>query len=103
MPTGGVGLGERTTLTKATSKSDSLRTTVPKGIVKHFGMAERDKLEWTLRVHGSKLTIEVSHVKKNVKNERNNNQAVRERRLAIKPVGTDRQDNPASKTRWRLR
>ena len=38
-----VRMGEITRLTKATSKSDSLRTTVPSGIVSHFKLHEKDK------------------------------------------------------------
>ena len=37
-------MGEVTVLTKATSKSKSLRTTVPMGIVKQFNLSEGDKL-----------------------------------------------------------
>ena len=56
-------MGDTTQLTKATSKSDSLRTTVPAGIVKQFGMKEGDALDWTIDIKGSKLIIEISHVK----------------------------------------
>jgi hypothetical protein len=56
-------MGEHTTLTRATSKSESLRTTVPKGIVRHFDMKEKDRLDWTMKVNGSKLTIEVVHMR----------------------------------------
>jgi len=38
-------MGEITILTKATSKSKSLRITVPIGIVKHFSLSEGDKLD----------------------------------------------------------
>lgn len=56
-------MGDTTQLTKATSKSDSLRTTVPAGIVKQFGMKEGDALDWTIDIKGSKLIIEISHLK----------------------------------------
>jgi bifunctional DNA-binding transcriptional regulator/antitoxin component of YhaV-PrlF toxin-antitoxin module len=56
-------MGETTQLTKATSRSESLRTTVPAGIVKQFGMKERDALEWRIEIKGSKLIIEIVHVK----------------------------------------
>jgi len=56
-------MGDTTQLTKATSKSDSLRTTVPAGIVKQFGMKEGDALDWTIDIKGSKLIIEISHIK----------------------------------------
>jgi hypothetical protein len=50
-------MGEITTLTKATSKSDSLRTTVPSGIVSHFKLNEKDKLDWNIEVIDGKLVI----------------------------------------------
>jgi len=56
-------MGETTQLTKATSKSDSLRTTVPAGIVKQFGMREGDAVDWNIKIKGSKLIIEIKHIK----------------------------------------
>ena len=50
-------MGEKTTLTKASSKSDSLRTTVPSGIVSHFELREQDQLDWGIEVKGGKLII----------------------------------------------
>ena len=95
-------MGEQTTLTRATSKSGSLRTTVPKGVVKHFDMKERDKLDWTMKVNGSKLTIEVMHVRAGGGRQRAG-PAVRERKLARKEdAGEDGQDT-RSKKRWRLK
>jgi len=57
-------LGERTILTKATPKSNSLRTTVPIFIVKQFGLNDGDMLDWELRVVGGELSIIVKPVKK---------------------------------------
>jgi len=56
-------MGETTRLTKANSRSDSLRTTVPAGIVKQFGMKEKDALEWAMDIKGLKLIIQVNHIK----------------------------------------
>jgi len=56
-------MGEETVLTKATSKSDSLRTTVPMGIVKQFNMKEKDVLNWNIEVEGSKLVIVAKYSK----------------------------------------
>ena len=56
-------MGETTRLTKATSKSDSLRTTVPAGIVKHFGMKEGDALDWNIEIKATRLSIRIRHVK----------------------------------------
>ena len=95
-------MGEQTTLTKATSKSGSLRTTVPKGIVKHFEMAERDRLEWNMRVKNSKLTIEVSHIRTDG-NKASGSVNRRERKLAKKPDDGGRTEQEKAKSRWRLR
>ncbi len=59
-----IAVGERTTLTKATSKSNSLRTTVPIFIVKQFGLNEGDMLDWELGVFDGKLSIIVKPVKR---------------------------------------
>jgi hypothetical protein len=56
-------MGETSRLTKATSKSDSLRTTVPAGIVKQFNMKEKDTLDWNIEARGLKLAIVVKHIK----------------------------------------
>ncbi|MFH1101667.1 MAG: AbrB family transcriptional regulator [Methanobacteriota archaeon] len=53
-------MGEKTTLTKASSKSDSLRTTVPSGIVSHFNLAEQDQLEWNIEVKDGNLRIVIN-------------------------------------------
>ena len=53
-------MGEITTLTKATSTSDSLRTTVPSGIVKQFGLKEKNRLEWEITAKDNKLVIIVT-------------------------------------------
>jgi bifunctional DNA-binding transcriptional regulator/antitoxin component of YhaV-PrlF toxin-antitoxin module len=53
-------MGEITRLTKATSKSDSLRTTVPSGVVSHFKLKEKDNLEWNIEIKDGKLVILVT-------------------------------------------
>ena len=55
-------MGEKTSLTKASSKSDSLRTTIPSGIVKQFNMNEKDMLDWNIEAKGGKLVIVVKHI-----------------------------------------
>jgi bifunctional DNA-binding transcriptional regulator/antitoxin component of YhaV-PrlF toxin-antitoxin module len=57
-------MGEVTVLTKATSKSRSLRTTVPMGIVKQFNLSEGDKLNWEIRAERGGLIIVVKPLKK---------------------------------------
>ena len=56
-------MGEITVLTKATSKSKSLRTTIPMGIVKQFNLSEGDKLNWEIRAEGGELIIVVKPLK----------------------------------------
>ncbi|MGD0406743.1 MAG: AbrB family transcriptional regulator [Candidatus Bathyarchaeia archaeon] len=56
-------MGEITFLNKSTTKSESLRTTVPYSIVKQFGLTEYDKLEWTLKAEGGDLIIQVKPLK----------------------------------------
>jgi antitoxin component of MazEF toxin-antitoxin module len=51
--------GEKTTLTRASPKTDSLRTTVPMSIVKQFGLKEGDEIYWKLGVENGELGISV--------------------------------------------
>ena len=53
-------LGEITTLTKATSTSDSLRSTVPKGIVRQFNLKEKGQLNWEITAKDNTLVIIVT-------------------------------------------
>jgi len=50
-------------LTKATPRSNSLRTTVPSSIVKLFDLKEGDKLRWDVRVEHNKLIVVVEPLK----------------------------------------
>jgi len=50
-------MGEITVLTKATSKSKSLRT-IPVSIVKQFNF-QKDKLNWEIEAEGGELIIVV--------------------------------------------
>jgi hypothetical protein len=43
--------GEITKLTRANTKSYSLRTTVPKGIANQFELKEGDKILWSIKPH----------------------------------------------------
>ena len=56
-------MGEITYLNKATTKNESLRTTLPYSIVKQFGLIEYDKLEWILKAEGGELIIHVKPIK----------------------------------------
>jgi len=57
-------MGEITVLTKATSKSKSLRTTIPMSIVKQFDLSEGDKLNWEIRAEDGELIIIVKPLKR---------------------------------------
>ena len=56
-------MGEITYLTKAASKSESLRTTVSMSIVKQFGLNDDDKLDWILKAEGGELIINIKPIK----------------------------------------
>ena len=48
---------------RATSKNESLRTTVPRSIIKQFGLTQDDQLEWNLKAEGGELIIQVKPIK----------------------------------------
>lgn len=52
--------GEVTIIASATPKSQSLRTTIPLGIVRQFGLKEKQRLNWTIQVMGNKMVIVVA-------------------------------------------
>jgi bifunctional DNA-binding transcriptional regulator/antitoxin component of YhaV-PrlF toxin-antitoxin module len=56
-------MGEITVITKATSKSKSLRTTIPAGIVKQLNLSEQDKLIWEIRADRGELIVVVRPLK----------------------------------------
>lgn len=55
--------GEETTLAYASSKSKSLRTTIPYFIVKQFNLEAGDKLDWSIRAENGELLIIVKPIK----------------------------------------
>ena len=55
-------MGEITTLTLAASKKASLRTTVPMSVVKHFGLKQGDKLEWTFEVKDGEIVVVIKPI-----------------------------------------
>jgi len=56
-------LGEITTLSAATTGKDSLRTTVPISIVKHFKLKTGGKLDWDFEARNNELIIVVRPLK----------------------------------------
>jgi hypothetical protein len=57
-------MGEITNLNKATTKNESLRTTVPRSIIKHYGLTEDDQLEWNLKAEDGEIIIHVKPIKR---------------------------------------
>lgn len=51
--------GEKTVLLKARANSESLRTTVPNGIVKQLGLTEGGYLLWQIEADKGKLSVRV--------------------------------------------
>lgn len=51
--------GEVTIIASATPKSQSLRTTIPLGIVRQFGLREKQRLNWVIEVRDNKMVIVV--------------------------------------------
>ncbi len=58
-----MGEGEITVIASATTTSRSLRSTIPKGIVRQLGLSEGNKLRWTLRPEENRLIIVVEPVR----------------------------------------
>jgi bifunctional DNA-binding transcriptional regulator/antitoxin component of YhaV-PrlF toxin-antitoxin module len=55
--------GDITNLTKANTKSNSLRTTIPMSITNHFGLKEGDKLSWKIEAENNNLVIKIKPIK----------------------------------------
>jgi bifunctional DNA-binding transcriptional regulator/antitoxin component of YhaV-PrlF toxin-antitoxin module len=62
-------MGEITTLSKASSKIESLRTAIPKSLVRFMKLNEGDKLDWDLKAQDNKIILIVTKVEKKVRNE----------------------------------
>ena len=56
-------IGEVTTLTPATTRSTSMRATVPMSIIKQFNLKAGDKLSWKLKIEEGELAIIVRPIK----------------------------------------
>ncbi len=52
--------GEVTVIASATSKSQSLRTTIPAGIVRQFGLKEKQRLNWSIQISDNKMVIVIT-------------------------------------------
>jgi bifunctional DNA-binding transcriptional regulator/antitoxin component of YhaV-PrlF toxin-antitoxin module len=63
-------MGEITTLTRAATKTTSLRTTVPASIVRQFDLKDGDKLDWLLDIKDGKMILVVTPLKETKKNSK---------------------------------
>ena len=50
-------MGFKTTITKASSITNSLRTTVPAGIINQFNLKDGDRLDWTLKAENREIIV----------------------------------------------
>jgi len=55
--------GYFTNLTRANTRSKSLRTTIPMAVTNHFGLKQGDQLRWRITVQDNELVVIVSPVK----------------------------------------
>jgi bifunctional DNA-binding transcriptional regulator/antitoxin component of YhaV-PrlF toxin-antitoxin module len=62
-------MGEITTVSKASSKIESLRTTIPQSIVRFMKLNEGDKLDWDLKAQDNRIILIVTKVEKKLRNE----------------------------------
>lgn len=56
-------MGEETTLTKAATRTTSLRTTVPASIVRQFNLENGDKIDWSLKAEDGEMIIIVKPIR----------------------------------------
>jgi bifunctional DNA-binding transcriptional regulator/antitoxin component of YhaV-PrlF toxin-antitoxin module len=54
--------GDITVLTKANSRSQSLRTTIPMSITRQFNLKEGDHLRWEIQAKESKLFVVINPI-----------------------------------------
>jgi antitoxin component of MazEF toxin-antitoxin module len=54
--------GDITVITKANTKSNSLRTTIPMSITRQFNLQVGDKLVWKMEVENNSLIIKIKPI-----------------------------------------
>lgn len=59
-----MGEGEITKLGYANKRSDSLRTTVPASVVRHYGLSKGDQLDWIFKADKNEVVVVVRPIKK---------------------------------------
>lgn len=57
-------MGFKTTIAKASTISNSFRTTVPAAIINQFNLKDGDKLDWELKAENGKIVLIVRPEKK---------------------------------------
>jgi antitoxin component of MazEF toxin-antitoxin module len=57
-------MGFKTTITKASSITNSLRTTVPAGVIQQFNLKDGDHLDWELKAENGNIIVIVKPEKK---------------------------------------
>lgn len=57
-------MGFKTTITKASSITNSLRTTVPAGVIQQFNLKNGDQLDWELKADNGNIIVIVKPEKK---------------------------------------
>lgn len=57
-------MGSKTTIQKASTVSNSYRTTVPAAIMNQFNLKDGDRLDWELKADNEKLVVIVKIEKK---------------------------------------
>lgn len=57
-------MGFKTTIAKASTISNSYRTTVPAGIMSQFNLKDGDQLDWTLKAENGNIIVIVKPEKK---------------------------------------
>jgi len=57
-------MGFKTTIAKASTISNSFRTTVPAAIINQFNLKDGDKLDWELKAENGKIIVIVKPEKK---------------------------------------
>lgn len=55
--------GEVTTLGYANDRSNSLRTTVPASVVRHYKLSKGDKLDWKFKSDKNEVVVVIRPVK----------------------------------------
>jgi bifunctional DNA-binding transcriptional regulator/antitoxin component of YhaV-PrlF toxin-antitoxin module len=57
-------MGFKTTIAKASTISNSFRTTVPAAIINQFNLEDGDILEWEMKAEDGKLSIQITPKRK---------------------------------------